>query len=46
VLRFYNEAGKGNHKRLGEIEARYAFGNLDTLRADFWADVNQRRKRV
>jgi hypothetical protein len=45
VLRFDNEAGKGDHKHLAEIEAPYVFSNLDTLQADFWAEVNKRRKR-
>jgi hypothetical protein len=39
-----NEAGKGDHKHLDEIEVRYIFSNLDTLQADFWAAVNKRRK--
>ena len=45
VLRFDNEAGKGDHKHLDEIEVPYIFSNLDTLQADFWAEVNKRRKR-
>ena len=45
VLRFDNEAGKGDHKHLDEIEPPYIFSNLDTLQADFWAEVNKRRKR-
>jgi hypothetical protein len=45
VLRFDNEAGKGDHKHLDEIEAPYIFNNLDALQADFWAEVNKRRKR-
>ena len=44
VLRFDNEAGKGDHKHLNEIEAPYQFTDLDTLQADFWAEVNSRRK--
>jgi len=45
VLRFDNEAGKGDHKHLNEIETPYTFTTLDTLQADFWAEVNKRRKR-
>jgi hypothetical protein len=45
VLRFDNEAGKGNHKHLDEIEVPYMFTNLDTLQADFWAEIKRRRKR-
>jgi hypothetical protein len=45
VLRFDNEAGKGDHKHLDEMEVPYIFSNLDTLQADFWTAVNKRRKR-
>jgi hypothetical protein len=45
VLRFDNEAGKGDHEHLDETEAPYSFSNLETLQADFWAEVNKRRKR-
>jgi len=45
VLRFDNEAGKGDHKHLDEIEVAYMFTNLDTLQADFWAEIKRRRKR-
>jgi uncharacterized protein DUF6516 len=44
VLRFDNEAGKGDHKHLDEIEVPYRFTNLDTLQADFWAEIKRRRK--
>ena len=43
-LRFDNEAGKGDHKHLNEIEVPYHFTGLDTLQVDFWAEVNSRRK--
>ena len=38
VLRFDNEAGKGDHRHVNEIEieAPYIFSNLETLQADFW----------
>ena len=44
MLRFDNESGKGDHKHLNEIEVPYDFTDLDTLQADFWAEVNSRRK--
>ena len=44
VLRFDSEASKGDHKHLNEIEVPYQFTDLDTLQADFWAEVNRRRK--
>jgi hypothetical protein len=45
VLRFDNEAGKGDHQHVDELELPYVFSNLDILQADFWAAVNKRRKR-
>jgi hypothetical protein len=39
VLRYDNEAGKGDHKHLAEREVPYAFVDLERLRADFWNDV-------
>lgn len=39
VLRYDNEAGKGDHKHLGATEQPYAFADPDRLLADFWADV-------
>ncbi len=39
VLRYDNEAGKGDNKHLAEIEVPYAFVDLERLRADFWSDV-------
>ena len=43
VLRYDNEAGKGDHKHLGAAEVRYAFTTPARLVADFWADVDQWR---
>jgi Family of unknown function (DUF6516) len=39
VLRYDNEAGKGDHKHVDEREVPYRFTDLDTLQADFRADV-------
>lgn len=39
VLRYDNEAGKGDHKHLGPVEVDYPFRGIDTLMTDFWADV-------
>lgn len=36
VLRFDNEAGKGDHKHLGDIQVPYSFTTLDQLVTDFW----------
>lgn len=39
AMRYDNEAGKGDHKHLGEREVAYRFTTLDQLVDDFWADV-------
>lgn len=39
VLRYDNEAGKGDHKHIGSTELPYVFEGLDALQADFWKDV-------
>jgi hypothetical protein len=44
VVRFDNEAGKGDHKHLNESEVPYEFADLDRLQEDFWTEVNARRK--
>ena len=40
VLRFDNEAGKGDHFHRGEMEAPYAFTSLEILLTDFWNAVD------
>ena len=45
VLRYDNEAGKGDHKHLGEVEIEYAFNGLEQLQRDFWDDVERWRQR-
>lgn len=40
VLRYDNEAGKGDHKHLGAVEMPYRFTTPDELLADFWRDVD------
>jgi len=44
VLRFDNEAGKGDHKHLNETEVPYQFTDLIQLQDDFWAAVRRRRR--
>jgi hypothetical protein len=44
VLRFDNEAGKGDHKHVGEREIPYRFTDVDSLQSDFWAEVKNRRR--
>ena len=39
VLRYDNEAGKGDHRHVGSVEQAYAFTTPAALLADFWSDV-------
>lgn len=43
MLRYDNEAGKGDHKHVGGHEVPYRFVDLETLQADFWVDVESWR---
>ncbi len=43
VLRYDNEAGKGDHRHLGSTELPYSFTSASQLLADFWADVEDWR---
>ena len=44
VMRYDNEAGKGDHRHAGETEARYRFKSSEQLLADFWVDVERWRR--
>ncbi len=44
VLRYDNEAGKGDHRHFGTDEHPYAFTDPVQLLSDFWADVNRWRQ--
>ena len=39
ILRYDNEAGKGDHKHVAGHEVTYRFIDLSTLQTDFWNDV-------
>jgi hypothetical protein len=39
VLRFDNEAGKGDHKHVGTVEVPYAFTTPGRVGSDFWQAV-------
>jgi len=39
VLRYDNEAGKGDHKHVSAVETTYMFESPSRLLADFWHDV-------
>ena len=45
VLRYDNEAGKGDHRHLGPNEVAYSFRDPAQLLSDFWSDVDQWRTR-
>ena len=40
VLRYDNEAGKGDHKHVGGVETLYEFTTPKALLDDFWHDVD------
>jgi hypothetical protein len=44
VLRYDNEAGKGDHRHIKDIEEPYSFIDADTLLNDFWRDVREWRE--
>jgi hypothetical protein len=41
VLRYDNEAGKGDHKHVGVQETAYPFAGIKKLQTDFFEDVRQ-----
>ena len=40
VLRYDNEAGKGDHRHVHGRETPYEFETLEALQVDFWKDVD------
>lgn len=44
VLRYDNEAGKGDHRHLRDKEHEYRFTNAEQLLVDFWSDVEETLK--
>ena len=44
VLRYDNEAGKGDHRHVRDAEGPYGFVDPDTLLADFWREVEEWRR--
>jgi len=44
VLRYDNEAGKGDHRHVGDKEYDYQFKGAERLLADFWTDVEEMLK--
>ena len=41
VLRYDNEAGKGDHRHHGDLEESYSFSTIEALLHDFDADVRR-----
>lgn len=44
VLRYDNEAGKGDHRHVGIVETEYRFIGAERLLADFWTAVDDWRR--
>ena len=44
ALRYDNEAGKGDHRHVGDDEQEYRFKSAEQLLADFWRDVEEMLK--
>ena len=45
VLRYDNEAGKGDHKHVDGLEVEYGFAGIDRLLTDFYGEVELWRLR-
>jgi len=41
VLRYDNEAGKGDHRHFDDAESAYSFSTPDKLMADFFNDISR-----
>src|SRR5437016_11321053 len=46
VLRFDNEAGKGDHKHVGERQVSYRFTDVDSLQSDFGRSEEAQERKV
>ncbi len=46
VVRYDNEAGKGDHKHIGPKESDYDFSDLENLFVDFWTSVDDWRRKA
>jgi len=44
VIRYDNETGKGDHRHVQGKEEPYRFGNVESLVADFLADIEKSRR--
>jgi hypothetical protein len=41
VLRYDNEAGKGDHRDVHDKDHEYRFKSAEQLLADFWSDIDE-----
>jgi uncharacterized protein DUF6516 len=41
VVRYDNEAGKGDHRHVDGVETPYAFSGYSMLLSDFWTEVER-----
>lgn len=45
ILRYDNEAGKGDHKHIGKHEEAFVFTDLDALADSFYDDIERWRSK-
>jgi hypothetical protein len=45
LVRFDNESGKGDHIHIGSKEKKYLFIDVETLVADFLAEIEKARRK-
>jgi len=45
LIRFDNESGQGDHKHVGNQEESYRFIDVETLVADFLAEIEKARRK-
>jgi hypothetical protein len=45
IVRYDNETGKGDHRHLRDREEHYRLADVETLLADFLADIEKARRR-
>jgi len=46
IVGYDNESGKGDHKHIRDVEPRYKFISVETMVADFLADVERIRNEL
>lgn len=46
IVGYDNESGKGDHKHIRDVQTRYKFISVETMVADFLADVKRIRNEL